>query len=194
MQTKKIARTRRAGGFTLVELMIVVVILAILASLALFAYRKYTQAARNSEAVQFLGAIRAAQESYFQSFGQYCGGLQPTVHPAAVPFDTKAQWNPPEASPFRALGVQSPGLVWFQYMIMAGRAGEDPPADAPFLPAEVQGRPWYWAGACSDFDGDAGGAICNGAAALWNDRMRSNLSFHETSSLRADVVSHHIGE
>jgi prepilin-type N-terminal cleavage/methylation domain-containing protein len=65
----------RVRGFTLVELMVVVVILGVLAVLALFAYRKYTYAARNSEAVQFLGGVRAAQESYFQSFGQYCGTL-----------------------------------------------------------------------------------------------------------------------
>lgn len=194
MVDRKPTRGRRARGFTLVELMVVVVILAILASLALFAYRKYTQAARNSEAVQFLGAVRAAQESYFQSFGQYCGTVQPSVHPAVVPFDTKEAWNPPQDSPWRVLGVQSPGRVWFQYMIMAGTAGQDPPADAPFLPAEVQGRPWYWVGACGDFNGNAGGAVCNGAAALWNDRAQSRLSFHETSSVRADVVSHHTGE
>lgn len=81
-------RTRNRG-FTLVELMVVVVILGILAVLALFAYRKYTYAARNSEAVQFLGAVRAAQESYFQSFGQYCGTLQPALHPAVIPFEGK---------------------------------------------------------------------------------------------------------
>ena len=54
-------------GFTLVELMVVVVIIGVLSVLALFAYRKYNFFARNSEAVQFLGAVRSAQESYFQA-------------------------------------------------------------------------------------------------------------------------------
>jgi prepilin-type N-terminal cleavage/methylation domain-containing protein len=182
----------RVRGFTLVELMVVVVILGVLAVLALFAYRKYTYAARNSEAVQFLGAVRAAQESYFQSFGQYCGTLQPALHPAAIPFEAKETWNPPANSPWRDLSIQSAGRVWFQYYLVAGTANQNPPADAPFLPAEVNGRPWYWAGACGDFNGDGAGQACSGA--LSNDRMASKLSFFETSSVRADVVTHHEGQ
>ena len=183
---------RNRRGFTLVELMVVVVILAVLASLALFAYKKYTRSARNSEAVQFLGAIRAAQESYFQSFGQYCGTVAPVLHPGRVPFEMKELWNPPEDSPFRVLGVQSPGQVWFQYIMWAGQAGENPPAGAPFLASEVAGRPWYWVGACSDFDGDSAGAPCSGN--LWSPAVRYNLSFFETSSVRSDVVSNNDGE
>lgn len=184
--------TRQRKGFTLVELMVVVVILGVLAVLALFAYRKYTYAARNAEAVQFLGAMRAAQESYFQSFGQYAGTLNPALHPAVRPFETKEAWNPPANSPFRDLAVQSPGRVWFQYRIVAGRAGEDPPADAPFLAAEVNGRPWYWLGACGDFNGDAAQVPCDGR--LSRDRPTQPVSFFETSSVRGDVVVHHEGQ
>ena len=172
--------------------MVVVVILGILATLALFSYRRTVTAARTAEAVQFLGAVRAAQESYFQSFGQYCGGLLPSLHPAAMPFQTREDWNPPPGSAWRALGVQSTGKVWFQYFLVAGSASDAPPAAAPFAPGETAGRPWFWAAACSDFDGDAGGATCDGAHA--NDGAGGRIGFHELSSVRGAVVSHHEGE
>ena len=179
-------------GFTLAELMVVVVILGVLATLALFSFRKHVAAARTAEATQFLGAVRAAQESYFQSFGQYCGTPQPALQPAAMPFETRESWDPPADSPWRALGVQSSGKVWFQYFLMAGTAAQGPPATAPFLPSEVTGRPWFWAAACSDFDGDGSGARCDGGLA--NDNPGGRVSFHELSSVRGAVVSHHEGE
>ena len=60
--------------------MIVVVILGVLSVVAITGYRKYVYSARNTAAIQFLGAVRAAQEAYFQSFGQYCGAsIRPSI-------------------------------------------------------------------------------------------------------------------
>jgi len=52
-------------GFTLLELLIVVVIVSILASAALPMYMRSIARARESEGWQFLGAIRAAELRYY---------------------------------------------------------------------------------------------------------------------------------
>ncbi|HEY6078698.1 MAG TPA: prepilin-type N-terminal cleavage/methylation domain-containing protein, partial [Polyangiaceae bacterium] len=54
-------RRATARGFTLVELMIVVVLVAVLSALAVYGVRKYILTSKTGEAVQMLGAIRAAQ-------------------------------------------------------------------------------------------------------------------------------------
>ena len=176
-------------AFTLVELMVVVVIVGVLSVLAMVAYRKYAYSARSSEVHQFLGAVRAAQESYFQSFGQYCGSLQPARWPADLPVEQKAAWEPVTQPVWVALNLRSPGAVWFQYFIVAGTSTQAPPGNAPFFQGEVENRPWFWVGACGDFDGDAGGDACTP-----NTGDRGNQSFFETSSLRAHIVSYREGE
>ena len=57
-------RTHKQGGFTLLELLMVVIIIAILASLALPQYIRATEKARSAEALQLAGAIRAAENRY----------------------------------------------------------------------------------------------------------------------------------
>lgn len=58
-------RIRR--GFTLIEMMVVIVILGILASIALPAYMKYVNRARRSEGIMNLQKIYAGAVSYFMS-------------------------------------------------------------------------------------------------------------------------------
>jgi type IV pilus assembly protein PilA len=147
--------TNSRRGFTLIELMIVVSILTVLAALAVVAYRKYTFAARNSEAVQFLGAVRASQQAYFQTWGQFCGSDSADEWPTQIPTgDTgKLRWddpgNPiPENNAWHDLGIRSPGLVWFQYRIAAGEDGGGGDAIAD------DSGPWFWAQANGDFDMD----------------------------------------
>jgi hypothetical protein len=122
--------------------------------------------------------LRAAQESYFQNFGQYCGTLQPALHPAVIPFEGKETWNPPANSPWRDLSIQSAGRVWFQYYLVAGTANQNPPADAPFLPAEVNGRPVVLgrARAVTSTVTAPAQVPCSGALVV-TDRMASKLSF-----------------
>ncbi len=143
-------------GFTLVELMIVVVIIGVLSVLAITGYRKYTYAARNAEAQQFLGAVRAAQEAYFQAWGRYCGAPQEDVWPDQMPnAETgKLSWdspdNPlPEDSAWYALGIKSPGRVWFQYELAAGTPGQN----GGQAIRDIR-RHWFWAQAHGDFNGD----------------------------------------
>lgn len=147
---KRAHRARR--GFTLIELMIVVVIIGVLSVLAVTGWRKHVIAARHAEAVNVLGAVRAAQETYFQAFGQYCGTTQPTPWPAQRPVE-KTEWGtPPEGNPWSQLGLRSPGRVWFQYFLAAGGGAQQPPGAAPFLAEDKDGRPWYWAWAENRFE------------------------------------------
>ncbi|MCB9543568.1 MAG: prepilin-type N-terminal cleavage/methylation domain-containing protein [bacterium] len=146
----------RTRGFTLVELMIVVVIIGVLAVLAITGYRKYTYAARNAEAQQFLGAVRAAQQMYFEAFGRYCGEVNPDLWPAEMPNGEtgKINWdspdNPlPEDNAWYQLGIRSPGRVWFQYSLAAGEPGEN-----GGRAIRDNRKHWFWAQANGDFNAD----------------------------------------
>jgi len=56
---------RRTSGFTLIELMIVVVIISVLAALAIPQYNDYTARAQLSEAVVLLGGLKARVAEQF---------------------------------------------------------------------------------------------------------------------------------
>ncbi len=56
---------KKQKGFTLIELMIVVVIIAILASIAIPSYHSYMQKTRRADAKQSLTAAAAAMEKWF---------------------------------------------------------------------------------------------------------------------------------
>ena len=58
-------------GFTLLELIIVVVVIGILASLALPNYMRVTERARAAEAKSILGAIRSSQYRQMAMYGNY---------------------------------------------------------------------------------------------------------------------------
>lgn len=153
---------RHQRGFTLVELMVVVVIVGVLSVLAVTGYRKYTASARNAEAVQFLGAIRAAQETYFQAFGQYCGDENVATWPVvdADTYKLKKLWGEPPGT-WGDLGVRSPGRVWFVYNIAAGAAGDAVPGGMQVAvpggaanPIQSNDKAWYVANARGDHTQD----------------------------------------
>jgi len=59
------------AGFTLLELMIVVVIIGVLATVAGQSYKRFSRRARVQEAISLLGDIRIKQENYYQTYHQY---------------------------------------------------------------------------------------------------------------------------
>lgn len=71
-------------GFTIVELLIVIVVIAILAAISIVAYNGIQQRARDAERSQELIAIQKALELYHIDNGGYpvCGGVGTNAPPA----------------------------------------------------------------------------------------------------------------
>jgi type IV pilus assembly protein PilA len=164
---------RREQGFTLIELMIVVVIVAVLATLAVVGYRKLVTSSHVSEAQGMVQGIREAQEAYHAETQQYAN-LSPTIatyYPAATPGRFVTAWGGACASQCNAgmdwnmlpLHVDAP--VLFGYATTAGQANTNPnpptvtangatitfPAPAP--------TDWYVIGSAGDSDGNS--VFCN---------------------------------
>lgn len=63
---------RNSKGFTLIELMIVVVIIGILAALAIPRFMRSTTKSKQSEAKQLLKQVYTMQRAYRQEYNSYC--------------------------------------------------------------------------------------------------------------------------
>ena len=61
----------RRRGFTLVELLVVVLVIGILASVAVPSYMRAMEQARQGEAKQVLGMLFRAQKTYYAMYGSY---------------------------------------------------------------------------------------------------------------------------
>ncbi|MBK8476301.1 MAG: prepilin-type N-terminal cleavage/methylation domain-containing protein [Opitutaceae bacterium] len=77
-------RRRRAQGFTLIEIMIVVVIIGFLASMAIPAFQKVRRNTQNNTFVNDLRQMRAAAEECNMEHGEYPPDGFPGNFPAAL--------------------------------------------------------------------------------------------------------------
>lgn len=66
-------KQRRSEGFTLVELLIVIVVIAILAAITIIAYNGVTQKARTSQAQSAANSVQQVAELYNTDKGHYPG-------------------------------------------------------------------------------------------------------------------------
>jgi prepilin-type N-terminal cleavage/methylation domain-containing protein len=133
-------------GFTLIELMIVVVIVGVLATLGVVGFRKLVGNARTTEATGMIQAIKSAQEAYHAETGTYadisanlcvdgttsCASLYPQVTGAGGPGNVgnfKTQWGASSAGStdkldWLQLPVHTVGAVMYGYSTVAGIANQ----------------------------------------------------------------------
>lgn len=126
----------RRGGFTLIELMIVVAIIGILAAIAIPNFLRFQLKAKSSEGKTNLAAIRTAEESYFAEYGLYVSSnLSPPSHARNVKTNfTHAVAN----EGFDQVGWEPEGDVFFNYAVETSTANDG-----------------FMASAAADIDADA---------------------------------------
>jgi type IV pilus assembly protein PilE len=113
------ANMRKATGFSLIELMIVVMIIGILASIAIPNYNEYVTRSKITEAVSVLSNMRVKMEQFFQDNKTYTGACTAGTL-APEPVDT-ANWDfaclglSDTGYTIRALGIGS--MAGFEYTI-----------------------------------------------------------------------------
>lgn len=175
-------------GFTLVELMTVVVIIGVLGLLAVVAFRRYISSSRMAEATHMLEAIRQAEESYKAETSYYLDvsndstvssgypAYSETTNPGP-PGKRKTAWGGPCLtckSDWSNLNVRPDSPVQFAYTVVAGTAKDSPAARS--VPTVFDGttvswtnitgpnssNPWFIAAAYGDTDGN--GKYCTVAA------------------------------
>jgi type IV pilus assembly protein PilA len=148
-------------GFTLVELMTVVVIIGVLATLATYGIRKYVLEAKKAESISMLTQIRAAEEAYRDETFQYLGASNFDVwHPTSTPTSGKRSWDSATTTMgtgvFNPLGVRPDGPVNYSYAVTAGVSG----GAIPTIPTTktwtfpTPTGPFYIAMAKADLNGD----------------------------------------
>lgn len=155
-------RTSARRGFTLVELMVVVVIAGVLVTLAVIGVRKYVYSAKTSEAIHMLTSIAAAQESYKEEVGVYlkASSSATAYYPqGGNPGKTKWHWiNDGHADypKWRQLSVVANEPVQFGYVALAGSASEAIPnvGTTKSFSGSPTGGPWMILVATGDQDGD----------------------------------------
>lgn len=162
------ARARQAG-FTLVELMAVVVITGILSIAGVAVFSKYIFSAKGGEALSTIQAIRAAEEAYAAENHVYLnvsttGGANPESGsnwwPQITPGRGRSSWiasgSHPDAAAWLLLAPSVNHSVQFSYLANAGVAGKAltilKTSGTPTFTAPTQN--WYVIQAEGDTDGD----------------------------------------
>jgi len=155
---------RASRGFTLIELMAVVVITGILALAGVALFRKQLLASKGSEAVSVIQAIRAAEEAYaaenhiYLNVSTASGGT--AWYPNLTPTTTYYAWvqdGHADYARWRALAPSVNRPVLFGYLVNAGEAGSNVPALQLTAPGNFPSPmtvSWYTIQARGDVNGN----------------------------------------
>ena len=137
----------RDGGFTLIELMIVVAIIGILAAIAIPNFLRFQLRSRVGEGKTNIAAIRTAEESYAAEYATYV---------AAAPLPNtglsgdKQNWPAPAPGDgFSTIGWFPEGEVYYDYNVTAADAAGGAGCPAPMNPCVL-----YTVEGQSDIDSD----------------------------------------
>ena len=130
----------RKGGFTLIELMIVVAIIGILAAIAIPNFLRFQLRSRVGEGKTNIAAIRTAEESYNAEYATYVGAA---AAPGGVLSGDKQNWLAVTPG-FDTIGWFPEGEVYYNYNVIT--EGGCPVAGMPCTQYTVEGE--------SDIDND----------------------------------------
>jgi prepilin-type N-terminal cleavage/methylation domain-containing protein len=165
LETRSVNR-RKARGFTLVEMMIVVVIVGVLSALAVAGYRMLITSSHVTEAQAMVNNIAVAQEEYHsetQTYANVSNSLTSYYPQSAPSGSTVTAWGAAcggqcTGLDWSVLPVHVDGPVYFGYATVAGPAGTNPPGgvvvngQAVALPSPSP-VDWFIVSAMCDLDG-----------------------------------------
>ena len=150
----KAINLKQQGGFTLIELMIVVAIIAILAAIAIPAYQSYTARAQVSEAVNLAGGLKPTvveiynEEGAFDNADSGSNGLPTAAEVKGKYVASVTVTNGQIVATMKSSGVAEPlqgGTLMLSPTTNTGSiewtcksAGTASPIDAQFLPGNCR--------------------------------------------------------
>ena len=124
----------RNGGFTLIELMIVVAIIGILAAIAIPNFLRFQLRSRVGEGKTNIAAIRTAEESYAAEYATYIGAA---AAPGGALSGDKQNWLMTTPG-FDTMGWFPEGEVYYNYDVVVNPAA-CPAAGTPCTAYSVEG-------------------------------------------------------
>jgi len=159
-------------GFTLIELMVVIVIIGVLATLGVYGVRKYVFSSKTTEAIHMIGSIKSAEEAYRAETFTYAGmsraslASMDSLYPQGTkPGARKHDWTNTShaayASVWGPLGVLSDSPVMFGYVVASGTGalettlGEECTGISWGTRGSNNTGPWYVVKAVGNLNGDS---------------------------------------